>query len=200
MRIPHRLLLLLPLLAIVAAPPANAGYDDALRAWKAGDRAAALAQFRELAGRGDAGAQEALAGIYLQGRGVEPDVRRAMGWLCRLAHHREGGGSVVRALWFLGTYFKSGGGFPGAEGRGDPSREDPVRAYFWFGLQARQKALYQQADGRSALLGKLAYEAEGRVLFERERKRIDQDIARWHPDRDAGSGEECLQLPAGLRP
>lgn len=195
----RRALLLALLLGGAGAAPAG-DLGEARDAAGGGAEAAAPAQLRALAEAGDARAQEALAGMYLGGRGVERDVHRAMQWLCLLAHHAEGGPRVARALWYLATYFRTGGGYPGAQHLGDPAREDPIRAYFWYALQARQAALFERGERASILLGRMGRDAEARMLIQDEAARVDAAVARWKPDRAVASGAACLALPEGLMP
>jgi uncharacterized protein len=65
---------------IIAAPilltmatPAWAGWDEGLAAWKRGDYATALREFRPLAEQGFAEAQHSLGRMYYKGHGVTQD-------------------------------------------------------------------------------------------------------------------------------
>lgn len=180
--------LALGVLALGAGTPPQAQESQAL----------ALPELRRAAEAGDARAQSALAHRYLAGAGVAVDVERAMQWLCRAVHHRPGGVRVGRALWYLATYFRTGGGVPGAEQLGERAREDPLRAYFWFGIQADQQRHFDSVHAESELLGRLGRSTLAPLLYPEERARIEAAVARWDPARPVRSGRACLRLPQGL--
>ncbi len=187
------------ILVALGAPPARAEFGQALEALHKGDFARAVPELQTLARAGDARAQDTLAGIYLQGIGVERDVALAMAWYCRVAHHVQGGRQVMHAVWFLAEYFRTGGGLPGST-YGDARREqeNPLRAYFWFSVMAGQGGLFDQVDERSAILGKLGVNAVAGVLFETEMAGVQAALKVWHPNRPVESGDACLALPEGL--
>ena len=60
--------------------PAWAGWDEGVAAYKRGDYATALREFRPLAEQGDAHAQFNLGGMYERGRGVPQDYVQAHMW------------------------------------------------------------------------------------------------------------------------
>ena len=155
-----------------------------------------LNALRRAAEAGDAHAQNALAHRYLSGTGVAVDVERGMQWLCRAVHHASGGEQTGRALWFLATYFRTGGGVPGGERRGERARADPIRAYFWFSVQAEQSRLFETALPESELLGRLGRAEIAPLLYPEERARVDEAVRRWTPARPVASGRACLALPA----
>lgn len=185
--------------ALLGVAPASADLDTALARLASGDFGRALPELHALAGKGDARAQATLAGLYLQGIGVDRDVPEAMGWYCRVAHHRDGGPEVMRAVWFLAEYFRTGGGVPGRRyNEGRAQDENPLRAYFWFSVMAGQGGLYERIDERSVLLGKIGVNAVGALLLEQERVILGEALARWSPERPVASAEACLALPEGL--
>lgn len=113
----------------------RADFADGLRAFDAGDYAAALAEWRPLAESGDVEAQVALAGLYLDGLGVRRDVAEAARWYERAARQ----GSLV-GQFNLGDLY--------AEGRG--VRRDLVEAYVWLSLAAQQDHRWSE-DRRSEI-------------------------------------------------
>ncbi len=185
--------------ALCGVAPARADLETALEQLERGDFARALPELQALAGAGDVRARDTLAGLYLKGVGVERDVTEAMGWYCRIAHERRGGPQVMRAVWFLAEYFRTGGGVPGpgyADGR--PENENPLRAYFWFSVMAAQQRLYERVDERSVILGKIGANALGGVLLEEEKVALGEALGRWRPTRPVASAAACLDLPDGL--
>lgn len=188
------------ILALQAAP-ARADLDAALARLERGDVAGALPELRALARGGDVRAQDTVAGLYLEGIGVERNVAEAMGWYCRVAHHPPGGPEVMHAVWFLAEYFRTGGGVPGrGYNDGRPQDENPLRAWFWFSVMAGQEALYEAVDERSRILGRIGVNAVGGVLLDGEKAAIRAALARWRPTRAVASTQACLALPEGLLP
>lgn len=186
-------------LLLLASPSVPADLDAAAAALERGDFAVAVPELWELARAGEPRAQHTLAGLYLEGIGVERDVHRAMGWYCRVAHHREGGPQVMHAVWYLAEYFRTGGGVPGpAYTRGRREDENPLKAYFWFAIMAEQEALYDSVDERSVILGRIGVNAVGGALFREEREALAAAVSAWRPDRPVASDETCLALPEGL--
>ena len=171
-------------------------FEAALDAFRRGDVDAALPDLQRLGRAGDARAQGLLAGAYLEARGVAADDLRAMGWLCLLVHHREGGRVVMRAAWSLAEFFRTGGALPGRRyQRGDRGREDPRRAYFWFSVMAGQSGRYAQEDEASRKLGRLGMRSVRRELFESEVEVLEAALEAWGPERRFDSPQRCLALP-----
>lgn len=186
-------------LLLMVAVAARADFDAAVAALERGDFAAAIPELRRLADGGDPRARDTLAGLYLEGIGVERDVARAMGWYCRLVHDRQGGPEVMRAAWYLAEYFRTGGGVPGpAYNQGRPEDENPIKAYFWFALMAGQEALFDTVDKRSVILGEIGLNAVGGVLFAEEKESLARALRAWRPERPVASAAACLALPEGL--
>lgn len=185
--------------SLMGAAPAYADFEAAAERLQRGDVANALPELRALAREGDARAQDTLAGLHLQGLGVERDVGEAMGWYCRVAHHPSGGPQVMHAVWFLAEYFRTGGGVPGS-GYNDGRREEenPLRAYFWFSVLAGQDDLYDRLDERSRMLGKIGMNAVGGELYDHEKAALGAALARWRPAQPVDSAAACLALPEGL--
>jgi TPR repeat protein len=176
--------------------PARADFDSAADALKNGDTDGGLLEMEAVARGGDPRAQDALATIYLKGVGVTRDVRTAMSWYCMLAHHRRGGQGVMRAVWILAEWFRTGGGVPGQRyNEGKPENEDPLRAYFWFSVMAQQKDLYEEVYDNSVLLGKIGMTRVGRVLYEEEKTALGAAVSRWRPTRSVSTPGRCLEIP-----
>ena len=98
-------------------------FAQGLAAYDAGDYASALRIWTALAGRGDAVAETAIAGMYLGGNGVDRDFALAARWYRRAA----GRGNPVAQL-NLGDMFARGLGVA----------RDDRRAYMWLSLAAGQ--------------------------------------------------------------
>ena len=71
------------LIGLVA--PAWAGVAEGVAAYKRGDYATALREYRPLAEQGDAAAQAALGVIYHYGQGVPQDYAEAVRWYRKAA-------------------------------------------------------------------------------------------------------------------
>ncbi len=196
-----KLVMLAMLAALAGAVAADAGAPDpalaeARRLLEQGRTEQARAAFRALAASGDAHAQDVLAAMVLEGVGGPADRPGAMGWYCMLAHQPAGGRPVVRALWVLAEYYRTGGGLPGRRyNQGRPDREDPVRAYFWFRLMADQAAHYEQVLEDGVRLGRLGSREVARQLYEGERQQVDRRLERWSPTPAPERPETCLELP-----
>lgn len=193
----RRLLGLLLLAWCTAALPAGAAaLDEARELLARGEVDRAREALRALALAGDAQAQEALAAMALDGIGVERDAERAMPWLCLLAHQSAGGPAVVRALWFLAEYHRTGGAVPGRGwSRGERGAENPLKAYFWYRVMAEQRRLYARVEPRARALGRMGAETAARELFEGERQLVERRLERWSPAETPASPRECLELP-----
>lgn len=193
------LLLTLAMQAAGATEPAPApspALDAAAQLLRAGDLPAARAAYLALAESGEPLAQQAMAKMLLEGLGGAADRRAAMHWLCRLAHHRDGGPDVVRAQWYLAEYFRTGGGLPGQRyNDGDRAAEDPLKAYFWFGLMAAQPRLYARVEARAVTLGLVGMSQVARQLHEGERQQVARALERWTPGDTPPPGAACLHLP-----
>lgn len=96
---------------------------DAAKAWAAGDVATARQIWEKMAGDGDAQAMNNLGVLYDQGRGVEPDIGRAVHWFAQSANagNPAGMSNYGRML---------------EQGRGVPA--NPSEAARWFDQAARK--------------------------------------------------------------
>lgn len=110
-------------LALLLAAPALAGFDAGRAAYKAGDYATALAEWRPAAEDGHARAQYALGTLYNEGKGVAPDAALAAEWWRRAAARNH-----AQAQFALGVLYSSGTGVA----------KDNVAAHMWFSLAAQQ--------------------------------------------------------------
>ena len=100
-----------------AAPVAAQDIDAGLEAYKRGDYAAALREFRPLAEQGDAEAQHHLGAMYRDGQGVRRDYTEAAKWLRRAADQ-----GLVYAQVILGLMYDFGKGVPRSAQRPRPRR------------------------------------------------------------------------------
>ena len=73
------------LLFALGAPSAWAGWDEGMAAYKRGDYATALREFRPLANQGDVRAENGLGVMYRHGRGVTQDYGQAVKWFRKAA-------------------------------------------------------------------------------------------------------------------
>jgi TPR repeat protein len=105
----------------LAAPVAADMRDDADEAYKRGDYATSLRNYRTRAERGDAHAQTNLGVMYNKGQGVTRDDIVAAMWYRKAA--RQGN---AQAQFNLG----------GLLARGDGVQQDFVRSHMWFNLAA----------------------------------------------------------------
>jgi len=113
---------LLALVVMLAAVPTWAG-EAGLEAFKRGNYATALKEYRPLAEQGDAVAQFALGSMYENGRGVSQDDKVAVRWY-RLAAEQ----GQPSAQNNLAKMYRRGRGVP----------RDDVLAHMWWSLAAAQ--------------------------------------------------------------
>ena len=194
-------------LALVASLLLTAGVGRAqgdvpalMQAAAGGDRAA-LATLEGRARRGGLAEQLVLARLSIDGVGVARDVRAGYGWLCLAAHHDEVSASSVRAAWLVAEWFRTGGGLADRGYRGaSRDREDPVRAYFWYGVLRMMGARDAEGGAQAARLAALGQRSVSRSLFESERTRMDAAAEAWEPWTPPADGELCLALPPGAGP
>ena len=108
-------------LLLMLAAPAWAGYDEGLAAFKHGDYATALREFRLAARQGNASAQFFLGSMYYSGRGVPQDYAESAKWYRKAAEQ-----GYANAQNNLGTMYDKGWGVP----------QDYVQAHKWYNLAA----------------------------------------------------------------
>ncbi len=115
-----RLVLTIAILLGLAAP-AWAGFAEGVAAYKRGDYATALREFRPLANQGNADAQYNLGVMYDNGLGVPQDHAEAAKWYRKAAEQGE-----ANAQNLLGLMYGKGRGVP----------QDYVQAHMWYNLAA----------------------------------------------------------------
>jgi len=110
----------LAVLLLVAAP-ARAGYNEGAAAWKRGDYATALREWRPLADKGDARLQFYIGFMHAKGMGTPQDYAGALTWYRRAAALGD-----ADALNNLGIMYDRGLGVP----------QDYAEAHKWYNLAA----------------------------------------------------------------
>ncbi len=110
-------------LLIAFMATARADFQDAVAAYKRGDYATALREWRPFAEQADAGAQFNLGLMYSKGQGVPQDYAEAVKWY-RLAAEQ----GYADAQNNLGLKYDLGQGVP----------QDYVQAHLWYNLAAAQ--------------------------------------------------------------
>ncbi len=111
-----RLVLTIAILIGLAAP-AWAGFAEGLAAYKRGDYATALREFRPLAKQGDGVAQSIFGVMYYKGRGVPQGYAKAVKWYSKAAEQ----GNAI-AQYNLGLMYVNGEGVA----------QDYAKAAKWF--------------------------------------------------------------------
>ena len=119
--IPLRFAIALVLSVVCPVVPAWADFQAGLDAYKRGDYATALREWRPLAEQGDASAQFQLGLLYDNGDGVTRDLASAHQWYEKSAAQGE-----AKAQFYLGLQ--------SAYGEGGPI--DLVQAHIWYSLAA----------------------------------------------------------------
>ena len=99
----------------------GADFDKGMAAYKSGDFATALREFRPLAEQGDAVAQSNLGWMYDKGHGVPQDYKTAMKWYTLAAEQGDAG-----AQFNLGVMYYYGQGVP----------KDFIYAHMWGSIVA----------------------------------------------------------------
>ncbi len=105
------------------AAPAWAGFDEGTAAYKRGDYATALREWRPLAEQGDANAQYNVGLMNYHGRGVPQDDDQAIWWYRKAAEQGD-----ARAQYNLGSMYRTGRGVP----------QDDAQAVRWYRNAAEQ--------------------------------------------------------------
>ena len=127
------------LLTVLLAPMLSwGGQQEAVEAYRTGDYASAMTQFKVLAGEGDTVAMYYLGIIYDRGFGVPPDVVEAAKWFEKGAARGDS-----QSAYHFGKMVEAGKGVP----------KDPVAAYMWLTLSAdkapnERDAAYTRRDIR----------------------------------------------------
>jgi TPR repeat protein len=118
-----RLASVLSVVFIMICSPAFGDYKAGVAAYERGDYAAALREFRPLAEKGHAGAQNQLGNMYRYGMGVRKAHTKAVTWFRAAAAQGHAGAQNQ-----LGVMYFRGEGVP----------KDYVRAHMWFNLAVSQ--------------------------------------------------------------
>ncbi len=103
--------------------PAWAGFNEGVAAYKRGDYATALHEFRRLAEQGEAKAQFNLGNMYENGQGVPRDKARAVKWWRKAAEQGH-----AEAQYNLGVMYDKGQGVT----------QDYAKALQWYRKAAEQ--------------------------------------------------------------
>jgi len=128
------------LFLFLAVCPADAGFKEGVTAFRLGDYAAALREFRPLAEKGVAEAQFNLGVMYRTGLGVKEDPAEALRWYRKAAERGH-----AKAQLNLGTLYARGLG----------AKEDPAEAFKWHRRAAEQGlAPAQRLVGEAYAAGK----------------------------------------------
>ncbi|MCW5624838.1 MAG: SEL1-like repeat protein [Burkholderiales bacterium] len=136
------------MLLALAALPAHAGWEDAVKAYQNGDYATAAKEFRPFAEQGQATAQYILGWIYQTGEGVTQDYAEAAKWYQKAAEKGNGD-----AQYSLGSLYAAGAGV----------KRDDAEAVKWF-----RKAADQGKVGAQYILGYMLTAGEGVAKNETE--------------------------------
>ncbi|HUN52434.1 MAG TPA: tetratricopeptide repeat protein [Candidatus Sulfotelmatobacter sp.] len=107
---------------LAAVAPAQADFQAAIKAYDAGDYAAAFKEWARLAEQGDVAAMRNVGQLYRFGQGTEKNPAKAAEWYRRAAD-----AGLDRAQANLGALYLSGEGVP----------QNYAEAARWFGLAAR---------------------------------------------------------------
>ena len=148
---------------------ARADFQAGVKAYDAGDYAAAIAEWRPLADQGNLEAQFGMGIIYENGRGIGRDYTEASSWYTMAAE-----GGHPGAQFNLGNMYQQGLGV----------EKDPKKAVYWWTLAAAQGLSEAQLN-----LG-IAYHRGDGVA-------VDQDEALAWFVRAAESGNPMGQFSAG---
>jgi uncharacterized protein len=97
--------LVVTVITFFVASSALAGFDEGIAAYKRSDYALAMQEWKPLAEEGNAGAQNNLGVMYLNGRGVQKDAVQAVQWFRKAA---EQGNSDSQTA--LGVMYRNGVG------------------------------------------------------------------------------------------
>ncbi len=113
-------------------PLAEGDYNAGLAAWKQGDYATALREWRPLAEQGNAKAQSGLGIMYRKGQGVPQDDARAVKWFRKAAEQ-----GIAGAQRNVGVMYSQGRGVS----------QDYVQGYMWADLAVSSYPPGMKRDG-----------------------------------------------------
>lgn len=137
----HALLSMIIALILILAIPAWADFQAGEDAYLRSDYSTAIEEWRDLANKGDAEAQNMLGYMYRYGEGISQDYSQAIEWYRRSADQGN-----PRAQNNLGVMYRYGLGVP----------QDYQKAFRWF-----EKAAGQGNGGGQNHLGLMHYKGEG---------------------------------------
>lgn len=164
-------LLFLAVAFVSASGSARADFAGGEAAYRKGDYAKAVREWREAAEKGDVNAQFNLGQMYRQGLGVAKDMSKAFKWYKRAADQ-----GMPRAQGNVGFMLA----------RGIGTKRDDIEAYKWFTIAAAQ------GDGRSKrTLDFLARRMEQDMGKAEAHKAIGEAKFRaaiWQPKPEKGGG------------
>ncbi|ACI99060.1 SPOR domain-containing protein [Rhodospirillum centenum] len=160
----------------VLAPAARADMAAGRTAFRAGDMAAALAEFRKEAEAGDAEAQYLVGQMTALGQGTARDVPGGLVWLERAA-----AAGNVEAMTAAGSLYASGDGVKADFGRafallrpaaeaGDAEAQNNLGVLYYFGLGT-------EPDPVQALVWTTKAERQGMLQAIRLRTEIERDLS-----------------------
>ena len=160
-----RILLTLVLAAVWAAP-VWAGFEEGMSAYKRGDYATTIKEWRPLAEQGDPTAQHHLGWLYVLGRGVPQDYEEAVRWFRKAAEQGDSDAQTnLGSLYLLGDRIPqdytealkwlraaADQGHPFAQTKLGIMYEDAhgvpqnyVQSHMWFSLAAAQGSMLAEA-------------------------------------------------------
>lgn len=152
-------------LGVLISSPAQASFEDGVRAYLAQDYQTAIAEWRPLAQKGHAAAQFGLGLSYENGRGVKRDLTEAAIWYRKAAEQ-----GLADAQFNLGNLYLNGTGVA----------KDPDEAVRWYRRAAEQGMPHAQVNlGYSYEVGSgVPQSAEQAVSW--YRKAAEQNFAQAH--------------------
>ena len=130
-------------LALACALTAQAGIDEGVQAYIAGDYSKAMAEFKPMAEKGDANAQYYMGFLYHHGYGVKRDEAEASRWFRMGAQQGE-----WQSQYYLGVIYEKGVGI----------KQDLTAAHMWLSLAAANPGTtYRDSLHTKEAIGKLEH-------------------------------------------
>ncbi len=194
-------------LLVVLAAPAWAGWDEGVAAYKRGDYATALREFRVLAEQGLARAQYNLAFMYDNGQGVPQDHVQAVKWYRKAAEQ-----GAARAQNNVGVMYHTGEGvlqdyaeaakwYRKAAEQGHASAQnnlgnmyntgrgvtrDYVQAFMWFNLAVASLP----ASGEDRDLAVKNRDIVAKLMTPAQIAEAQRLAGKWRPRRQSGAAPD----------
>jgi uncharacterized protein len=113
--------ILLAFLVTLSSPVTAQDFDKGVDAYRSGDYATAIIEWRPLAETGNSGAQFLLGAAYYFGHGVIQDDKQAANWYRLAAEQKHSS-----AQYYIGIMFENGRGV----------LQDNILAHMWFNISA----------------------------------------------------------------